>query len=330
MDEIRYECEVCVWCLAYNHEKYIRQALDSILNQKTTFTWKLIIYDDASTDSTPAIIKEYADKYPEKILAILQKENQYQKGIEVLSFIIPYLKGKYVASCEGDDYWIDNFKLQKQYEFLEVHKEINGCYHNIQVVNDKEQIMVSKEFPYKKYCVYEKDYTKNLKLLGQTASAFYRNFFADFTVDEIKAFNNCKANGDRKIAVTIGMMGKVAYLEDIMAVHRVVINSGDSWHALTYNKNMTVNKLISQNSLREYVKEVFEIDVDIKAEEIQLLWNALMYYNETKSRDDFEILKQSWKLIELNTRTKMYGLIKILCNKIVRNKYQKKEKKSVY
>ena len=67
MDEIRYECEVCVWCLAYNHEKYIRQALDSILNQKTTFTWKIIIYDDASTDSTPAIIKEYADRSEERV-----------------------------------------------------------------------------------------------------------------------------------------------------------------------------------------------------------------------------------------------------------------------
>ena len=116
--------------MAYNHASYIRQCLDGFMMQKTNFLFEVLIHDDASTDGTQEIIREYADRYPELINPIYQIENQYSKGISPLRQILfPMAKGKYIALCEGDDYWIDPLKLQKQVDFLESHNELTFCVH---------------------------------------------------------------------------------------------------------------------------------------------------------------------------------------------------------
>src|SRR5690606_1543694 len=100
---------VSVSCITYNHSSYIRQCLDGFVMQKCDFAFEVLIHDDASTDDTQEIIKEYQAKYPEIIKAVLQKENQYSKGIRGISprFNFPRAQGKYIAMCEGDDYWTD-------------------------------------------------------------------------------------------------------------------------------------------------------------------------------------------------------------------------------
>src|SRR5690606_25359461 len=100
---------------------FIRQCLDGIFMQKCNFEYEILIHDDASTDDTQKIIKEYQQKYPEIIKPILQTENQYSKGVRgiMARFNFPRAKGKYIALCEGDDYWTDPLKLQKQIDFLE-------------------------------------------------------------------------------------------------------------------------------------------------------------------------------------------------------------------
>lgn len=116
---------VSIHCLAYNHEKTIRKTLDGFLMQKTSFPIEAIIHDDASTDNTAEIIKEYAVQYPHIIKPIFEKENQYSKHDGSLQKIMHNAcKGKYIAYCEGDDYWIDPLKLQKQVDYLEAHPEI--------------------------------------------------------------------------------------------------------------------------------------------------------------------------------------------------------------
>ena len=133
MDEI---C-VSVSCLAYNHEKYIRSALEGFISQKTKFKYEVIIHDDASTDKTADIIKEYEKKYPDIIKPIYQKENQYSKGINIFNqYIYPKTRGKYIAYCEGDDFWTDNYKLQKQFDFLEKHPESSICVHRVNCLNE--------------------------------------------------------------------------------------------------------------------------------------------------------------------------------------------------
>ena len=128
------EIKVCVYCLAYNHEKYIRDCLEGFVNQKTNFKYRVIVHDDASTDGTQDIIKEYATKYHDIIVPILQTENKYSQGISIIeTFIKPLLIGKYVAVCEGDDYWCDENKLQKQFENKE--KEIEKYEQSITLLS---------------------------------------------------------------------------------------------------------------------------------------------------------------------------------------------------
>lgn len=121
---------VTVICLVYNMEKYIRQTLDGFVMQKVDFPLEIIVHDDASTDGSADIIREYAEKYPDIFVPILQTENQYSKGVRISPQIIyPKVRGKYIALCEGDDYWSDPNKLQMQYDFLEAHPEYSFCAH---------------------------------------------------------------------------------------------------------------------------------------------------------------------------------------------------------
>ena len=121
---------VSIFCDTYNHVDYIQEALDGFAMQETNFAFEVLVHDDASTDGTAKIVEEYARKYPDLIKPILQKENQYSKGVRIThEYVLPKAKGKYVAVCEGDDYWTDKHKLQKQFEIMEMHPEIDMCTH---------------------------------------------------------------------------------------------------------------------------------------------------------------------------------------------------------
>ena len=123
---------VTVICLAYNHGPYIRDALEGFVRQKTSFPFEVIVHDDASTDCTPEIIREYAARYPGIIRPVLQTENQHSKGIPISrAFLFPLVRGRYVALCEGDDYWTDPLKLSRQVEALEAHPGVDICAHKV-------------------------------------------------------------------------------------------------------------------------------------------------------------------------------------------------------
>lgn len=125
---------VTIRCLVYNHEPYLRQCLDGFVMQKTNFPFEAIVHDDASTDRSAEIILEYAERYPDIIKPIFETENQYSKGDGSLTRIMnAHTRGKYVAMCEGDDYWIDPYKLQKQVDFLEGNPEYGMCYTNFNI-----------------------------------------------------------------------------------------------------------------------------------------------------------------------------------------------------
>lgn len=126
-----YDCFLTVCCITYNHVGYISQCIEGFLMQKTTFPIRIIIHDDASTDGTTDILKDYERKNPSLIKLILQIENKYSKGIDIFStYIYPILNCKYIATCEGDDYWTDPYKLQKQVDFLEANPKYVFCGHN--------------------------------------------------------------------------------------------------------------------------------------------------------------------------------------------------------
>lgn len=129
-DSFDEEIKVSILCTVFNHEAFLRKCLDGFIEQITDFKYEIIVHDDCSTDASIKIIKEYTNKYS-NIIAIYENENQYSKGINITREIMfPLAKGKYIALCDGDDCWIDQHKLQKQFEFMESHQECSLCSHN--------------------------------------------------------------------------------------------------------------------------------------------------------------------------------------------------------
>ena len=155
IDNIREKCErikplVVINCITYNHERYLRDALEGFVMQKTDFPFVAIVHDDASTDGTATIVREYAEKYPDIILPIYESENQYSKRDGSLGRVMRKARNatgaKYIAMCEGDDYWTDPLKLQKQVNALEAHPECSIALNRVQAV-DSEKNILRKTFP---------------------------------------------------------------------------------------------------------------------------------------------------------------------------------------
>lgn len=244
------EIMVSVYCLAYNHEKYIKDCLEGFVKQKTNFKYEVIVHDDASTDNTANIIKEYADKYPDIIKPILQKENQYSQGIYIIDkFIDPVLKGKYVAICEGDDYWCDMHKLQKQIDILENHPEYVACAHQTKTINSSTGD-VSLYSKLKQSGII--DIEKILRDRGpvyHTSSLCYRkdNF------EKKPAFCYIvKGISDYSTGIALALKGNIYYLNEIMSVYRQFTES--SW-SLRVRDNILVKEKYYQNIIA-LLKEV--------------------------------------------------------------------------
>lgn len=179
---------ITVFCITYNHVKYIRVCLDGFVMQKTNFRFVAIIHDDASTDGTASIIREYAEKYPDIIQPIYETENQYSKQDGSIKRImleaINATGCKYVALCEGDDYWIDPYKLQKQVDFLENHPDYVLCCHGYQILNTADGTIEDKLVSTQNEIVFNNGdnmrhwYTKTMTLLVRS-EAF--NIMPDYT-----------------------------------------------------------------------------------------------------------------------------------------------------
>ncbi len=131
---------ICV--LVYNHASYLRECFEGFVMQKTDFAFEVLVHDDASTDNSAEIIHEYTEKYPQIFKPIYQTENQYSKGVDIWAlYLFPNVRGKYIALCDGDDYWTDPLKLQKQVDFLEANPEYVMCSHRFKIFDQTTKQM---------------------------------------------------------------------------------------------------------------------------------------------------------------------------------------------
>ena len=207
---------VSICCVTYNHISYIEQCLVGFLKQKTDFPFEIIIHDDCSTDGTQEIIKEYAEKYPKIIKTILQEENQYSKGIRTIlkTFIYPTCKGMYIAICEGDDYWTDENKLQKQVDFLESHKDYSACFHKAQVLSNGK--LSDSVYDHLNQGDYDANSILN-KWTIPTASFMFRSVYKDKV-----PFDKDFMYGDIVLFETAAQYGKLYCMAETMSVYRRV------------------------------------------------------------------------------------------------------------
>lgn len=213
--------------ITFNQKKYIRKCLDSILMQKTNFSFEILVNDDASTDGTADILREYEAKHPELFKCLYQTENQYSKKKGILkNFIFPRITTKYVAICEGDDYWTDPLKLQKQVDFMESHPDFSICFHPVTVkYEDKSQ--PDSIFPSEKMLRGKKILDLNDLLRGnfiQTNSVMYHWRFHKESLDLIP---DGILPMDWYIHLLHAQIGKIGFLSDVMSVYRR--NQGGIW-----------------------------------------------------------------------------------------------------
>ena len=209
---------VSIVCNTYNHELYIREALEGFLKQKTEFSYEILIYDDASTDKTVEIIREYEIKYPNIIKPVYQTVNQYSQGLKPGKQNRDRAKGKYVAICEGDDYWIDENKLNEQIEYMEKHPKCTFCFTNGITRFGNE--FKKKIIPWNKSAIVpkgKKDYNVgevNLMDYIPTASFVYRN---GYTIPEL---NDNAFTGDLYIESIMTNYGYAHFIDKNMVVYR--------------------------------------------------------------------------------------------------------------
>lgn len=209
---------VSIDCVTFNHEDYIADALDSFVMQKTSFDFEVLVYDDASTDKTKEILKEYQEKYPNIIKPYFQKENQYSKGIRRLGwrYNFPRAQGKYLAVCEGDDYWTDPLKLQKQIDFLEHHPDYSMCCHAAETVyNDKKKLGVVKPISRSRKISTEEIIRGGGAFIA-TNSIVYRSD----TMVKPPEFYMTAPVGDYSLQIYLAHVGNVFYINEQMSAYR--------------------------------------------------------------------------------------------------------------
>lgn len=207
---------VSVVCMAFNQENYIREALDGIVMQKTTFRMEVLVHDDASTDQTANIIHEYELMYPDIIKPIYQTENQYSKHNGTIHRLLSdQASGKYIALCEGDDYWIDPYKLQKQYDFMETHPEYSLCGCSTLQLNE----YTGKIMPFSITKV-DRDFSLNEFINPSNGRPFPTvSFFMRSEIYQTRPLWGFPV-GDLPMTYYAAMKGKVRMLADTMCVYR--------------------------------------------------------------------------------------------------------------
>lgn len=255
MDQIN-NCMVSVFCSTYNHKKFIAQCLESLVSQKTTFIYEIIVKDDASTDGTSDIVRAYHDKYPDKIVPLILEENHLQRGLGHVAFEKAFrlMKGKYIAMCEGDDFWTDENKLQKQVDYMESHPECSLCGHAAYYANEEGELIEGKCFRYKN-CSGELT-TEEIILSWSmaTCSLLYRK---SCRTDVTFPFQGNCINSDYALMVYMALKGKVYYLDELMSAYRIAC-SGSVTQKQLQNKDYYKKRRLEYVSMLDRIDDFTE------------------------------------------------------------------------
>ena len=214
------EIMVSVLCAVYNQEDYVRTALESFVKQETDFAYEVIVNDDASTDGSANIIREFEQRYPDIIKGVYQTENLVSRKISpTRDVLVPLSKGKYIALCEGDDYWVDTHKLQKQLDYMQAHPDCTFCFTNGMCEEQGE--ITRKVIPWEKTCrvlSQEKYDLPALDALGYIPTASF--FFPRTAYENMPILKKGAFRGDTYLKLCMTEQGYAAYIPDVCVVYR--------------------------------------------------------------------------------------------------------------
>lgn len=245
---------VSISCITYNHEPFIRQCLDGFFMQEGV-NFEILIHDDASTDGTQDVIREYMERYPGVIKPIFQTKNQWSKGTRgmMATFNFPRANGKYIAMCEGDDYWTDPLKLQKQVDFLEQNPDFVMCFTNCSVLKQDTGEVIKERLRFKETIFDQNQIPKMAPTLTRLMRA---DLLRDMPQKKI-------VNGDTYLMIYLLQFGKIKYLDFISGTYR--IHKGGIW-----SHGAEVEKYV--NSIDTYLQ-----CFDIASSELKLIMTEAIF-----------------------------------------------------
>ena len=264
------DCLVSICSTTYNREKYIAQAIESWISQKTNFEYEIIISDDCSIDGTIDIIECYIKNFPDKNITLLRSDKNQGYNLNAVK-AYQAAKGKYIAQCDGDDYWIDVYKLQKQIDFLESHPDFIMCFTNTLIVNDTT---------------------------GDSKVAKLNIWDQCSTNEIISQHNSIEAQ-------KIGEINTLGHMSSLVFRNNVLTEFPD-WYATTYNNDDTLFVMLSKYGKAKFLNEnctVYRVNsVGVSTSNFSFekdIKGRIKYYNQLKSFLDYNFDKQINHLIAL-------------------------------
>lgn len=216
---------VAIRCITFNHEAYLKDALEGFVSQQTDFPFVAIVHDDASSDRTPEILKEYAEKYPDIIFPIFEIENQHSKHDGSLGRIMDSAceasAAKYITWCEGDDYWMDHLKLQKQVYLLRNNPEATACYSAFKTVDQKG---TEVDIPFYNECMKKSKSGDQFEDLIKTNYILTCTFMAKHDILDTEIYQNRPNFVDHGLFLTAAYLGPMIFLDEPLAAYRINTN----------------------------------------------------------------------------------------------------------
>ena len=276
---MKQDCLVSILCTAYNHESYIRQTLQSFVDQQTDFAFEVLVNDDVSTDATASIIREFEEKYPDVIRPFYQTENLYSRDIDIYQVVFfPNARGRYVAYCEGDDYWTDPTKLQRQVDFLEAHPDYSACAHNtlLHYCDGSKPDALHRDVTEDGDLALE-DVIPGMDGAYHTSSLVARTAILASPPDFYRVASEY-GFGDYPDALWLRLHGPIHYLARTMSVYRV--NSGATAWSSGINgeyaklRRFIVGKIRLLQAFRAHAPEEYHdfIDAELRRKEFELMY----------------------------------------------------------
>lgn len=278
---------VAIHCLVYNHEPYLRDCFEGFVKQKTNFRFVAVVHDDCSTDGSAAIIKEYAEKYPDIFIPIIETENQWSKAdgsiYRIMNEAIDATGAKYVAYCEGDDYWIDPHKLQKQVDILEADETLMMCCTNCSVVDNHSQTIhsirpgeVVKENKEGRYTL--RDFFKDNHQYP-TPSVVFRNTQKEEVRAKCEHTQN-KWLGDWTLWICLLIYGDMYFLNEVTCAYR--INPTSVTHTQKRVERAKANRDICKKVADVLPNEYADIASDLR--DTSWVWISMIFAYKAEKR----------------------------------------------